>query len=134
MQNKGIGNRLEAWLEFFSTDEPRRIAELLKEYPEFKQMYQEIYELCQNVEKVMEMFSKELLQLDRNTVQYMIDEMQEEIDGLKGDLQKKETVLQEKDSRLLGDRSILKRKRRRKCKAPESDSGIDGEAGEIEVR
>ena len=117
VQNKGIGNRLEAWLEFFSTDEPRRIAGLLKEYPEFKQMYQEIYELCQNVEKVMEMFSKELLQLDRNTVQYMIDEMQEEIDGLKGDLQKKETVLQEKetvlqekDSRLRETEASLKEK------------------------
>lgn len=96
VQNKGIGNRLEAWLEFFSTDEPRRIAELLKEYPEFKQMYQEIYELCQNVEKVMEMFSKELLQLDRNTVQYMIDEMQEEIDGLKGDLQKRKLCYRKK--------------------------------------
>lgn len=98
VQNKGIGNRLEAWLEFFSTDEPRRIAELLKEYPEFKQMYQEIYELCQNVEKVMEMFSKELQELDRNTVQYMIDVMQEEIDGLKGSLQEKEVSLKEQEA------------------------------------
>ena len=93
VQNKGIGNRLEAWLEFFSTDEPRRIAGLLKEYPEFKQMYQEIYELCQNVEKVMEMFSKELLQLDRNTVQYMIDEMQNEIDAQKGKLSEQEQMI-----------------------------------------
>ena len=93
VQNKGIGNRLEAWLEFFSTDEPRRIAGLLKEYPEFKQMYQEIYELCQNVEKVMEMFSKELLQLDRNTVQYMIDEMQNEIDAQKGKISEQEQMI-----------------------------------------
>ena len=66
---------------FFSTDEPERIEELLRGYPEFGKLYEEIYELCLHTEKVMEMFSKELRELDRNTVQYMIDEMQEEIDS-----------------------------------------------------
>lgn len=60
VQNKGIRNRLEVWFKFFSTDELRRTAELLKKYPKFRQMYQEIYELCQNVENVMELFSKEI--------------------------------------------------------------------------
>ena len=73
-------NRTEAWLTFLSTDEPEIIIELIRQYPEFKEMYEEIYVMCQNVEKVMEMFSKELIQLDRNTVQYMIDEMQDTID------------------------------------------------------
>ena len=96
VQNKGVRNKLEAWLMFFSTDEPEKMAELMEKYPEFQKMYREIYELCLNVEKVMEMFSKELQELDRNTVQYMIDEMQEEIDGLKADLQEKENVLSKK--------------------------------------
>ena len=73
-------NKTEAWLTFLSTDEPEIIIELIRQYPEFKEMYEEIYVMCQNVEKVMEMFSKELIQLDRNTVQYMIDEMQDTID------------------------------------------------------
>ena len=73
-------NRTEAWLTFLSTDEPEIIIELIRQYPEFKEMYEEIYVMCQNVEKGMEMFSKELIQLDRNTVQYMIDEMQDTID------------------------------------------------------
>ena len=98
VQNKGVRNKLEAWLMFFSTDEPEKIAELMEKYPEFQKMYREIYELCLNVEKVMEMFSKELQELDRNTVQYMIDEMQEEIDGLKADLQEKENVLSKKEA------------------------------------
>lgn len=98
VQNKRIRNKLEAWLMFFSTDEPEKMAELMEKYPEFQKMYREIYELCLNVEKVMEMFSKELQELDRNTVQYMIDEMQEEIDGLKADLQEKENVLSKKEA------------------------------------
>ena len=69
VQNKGIRNKLEAWLLFFSTDDPTKIDTLLQSYPEFKELYEEIYELCRNVEKVMEMFSKELKELDRNTVQ-----------------------------------------------------------------
>mgnify|MGYP001405602037 FL=1 len=85
-------NKTEAWLTFLSTDEPEIIIELIRQYPEFKEMYEEIYVMCQNVEKVMEMFSKELIQLDRNTVQYMIDEMQETIDVQKEkiDTQKEE--------------------------------------------
>ena len=98
VQNKGVRNKLEAWLMFFSTDEPEKMEELMEKYPEFQKMYREIYELCLNVEKVMEMFSKELQELDRNTVQYMIDEMQEEIDGLKADLQEKENVLSKKEA------------------------------------
>ncbi len=100
VQNKGIRNKLEAWLLFFSTDDPGEMEVLLEFYPEFRALYEEIYELCRNVEKVMEMFSKELRELDRNTVQYMIDEMQEEIDGMKRELSDKDTILNEKNSEL----------------------------------
>lgn len=100
VHNKGVRSKLDAWLVFFSTDEPSRIAELLEGYPEFRNLYGEIYELCRNVEKVMEMFSKELQELDRNTVQYMIDEMQEEIDEQKKKLDEKDSVLSEQKKQL----------------------------------
>ena len=91
-------NKTEAWLTFLSTDEPEIIIELIRQYPEFKEMYEEIYVMCQNVEKVMEMFSKELIQLDRNTVQYMIDEMQDTIDIQKEELEaKQETIDTQKE-------------------------------------
>jgi len=91
-------NKTEAWLTFLSTDEPEIIIELIRQYPEFKEMYEEIYVMCQNVEKVMEMFSKELIQLDRNTVQYMIDEMQDTIDVQKEELEaKQETINTQKE-------------------------------------
>ena len=93
-------NKREAWLTFLSTDEPEIIIELIRQYPEFKEMYEEIYVMCQNVEKVMEMFSKELIQLDRNTVQYMIDEMQDTIDVQKEELEAKQNQLNQKEEEL----------------------------------
>lgn len=80
MENKSIGNELEAWLAFLSFDEPERIAELFTHYPQFKAMYQDVYNICLNTEEVMRMYSKELAELDRNTVKLMMDEMQAEID------------------------------------------------------
>ena len=81
MENKSIENELEAWLMFYSTQEPERIIELIDKYPMFRQMYGDVYEVCRNMEKVMGMFSEELREMDRNTVQYMIDEMQATIDA-----------------------------------------------------
>ena len=94
-QNKGIQNKMDAWLTFFSTDKPEKMIELITAYPEFKPMYDDIYELCRNIERVVTMFSKELQILDENTVQYMMDEMQEEINGLNEELEKKEKELQQ---------------------------------------
>ncbi len=95
-QNKGISNRLEAWLTFLGEDDPEEITKLLETYPEFKELYQDVYRMCQNTEKVMEMFSEELRILDHNTVEYMVDEMQKEIDGLQGQLAEKEREAAEK--------------------------------------
>lgn len=92
--NEPIQDRLDAWLTFFSEDEPSRIAELICAYPEFKFMYEDIYRICRNTEEIMGIFSEELRILDRNTVQLMIDEMQDELDAqrLKYALQKDELM------------------------------------------
>ena len=87
LHNKGINNKLDAWLTFLSSDAPDDIIALIDKYPDFKKMYDEVYTMCLNTEKVMNMFSKELAELDRNTVQYMIDEMQDEIALLRKQLE-----------------------------------------------
>ena len=81
VQNKGIKNKMDAWLAFLSMDDPDMIIRLSTEYPEFKAMYQQVYEICRNVEALMGIFSEELRIMDRNTVKYMVDQMQEEIDS-----------------------------------------------------
>ena len=78
--NKGIQNKLEAWITFLPVDDPEMIVELLERYPRFQPMYEEIYEMCRSTERVMGMFSKELKELDDNTVEFMIDELQEMVD------------------------------------------------------
>lgn len=78
--NRSIRNELDAWLTFFSVDEPERIVDLFTKYPMFRPMYEQIYNMCLNMENVMGLFSKELKQLDDNTVAYMIDELQELLD------------------------------------------------------
>lgn len=99
-QNRGIRNRLEAWLTFLGEDDPEEIIKLLEKYPDFKELYQDMYKICQNTEKVMEMFSEELRILDRNTVEYMVDEMQKEIDGLKEQMAEKDKEWMEKEKEI----------------------------------
>ena len=94
-QNKDISNKLDAWLMFFSTDDPEQMIQLITAYPYFRPLYEKIYDICRNVEKVMGIFSKELLELDRNTAQYMIDEMQEQIDKQKAVLNETQQALGE---------------------------------------
>ena len=98
--NKPIENKLEAWLTFFSAEEPDEIINLIESYPEFIPLYKDLSELCRNTKKVMGMFSKELQELDRNTVSYMIDEMQEEINQQKAELEGKNAALREQKNML----------------------------------
>lgn len=107
LHNKGIKDKLDAWLTFLSVDEPEMIVKLIREYPQFKKYYEEIYQLCRNTEKVMEMFSKELQELDRNTVQYMIDEMQDVIDAQKEDLNRRQNVIDAQKESLNRQKSLI---------------------------
>ena len=107
LHNKGIKDKLDAWLTFLSVDEPEMIVKLIREYPQFKKYYEEIYQLCRNTEKVMGMFSKELQELDRNTVQYMIDEMQDVIDAQKEDLNRRQNVIVAQKESLNRQKSLI---------------------------
>ena len=98
MHNKKVTSLLEAWMTFFSTDDPEEIIKLITDFPQFKPMYETLYQMCQNVENVMGFFSEELREMDRNTVRYMIDELQKEVDTQKALLEEKNAVIAEKDA------------------------------------
>ncbi len=121
-EGEKIHNKLEAWMTFFSRDEPDMILKLIKQYPEFKPMYEDVYELCRNVEEVMQVFSKELLEMDRNTVKLMIDEMEEE-------LQKKREMLKEQNQKIGEQGWKIKEKDR---KIEEKDRKIEEKDRKIE--
>lgn len=122
LHNRGIKDKLDAWLTFLSVDEPEMIMKLITDYPQFRKYYEEIYQLCRNTERVMEMFSKELQELDRNTVQYMVDEMQETIDAQKEDLSKQQDVI-------TGQKDVIceqqKRLSRQEAELAEKDKEIE---------
>ena len=101
----------DAWLTFLSVDDPEKILELIKEFPQFKPMYETAYQQCCNVEEVMRMFSEELLELDRNTTQLMIDEMQEEIEQKSAELGEKKEELEEKKTELEAKKVELSKKK-----------------------
>ena len=106
MHNKNIETQLDAWLTFFSNDDPATIVQLITEYPEFKPMYETLYRTCLDMEKVMGFFSQELKVMDDNTVKYMVDTLSAEVDTL---TQQKE-VLSKENEDLIKDNEILKQK------------------------
>ena len=109
--NKLIETRLDAWLNFFSSDDPEIIIEICEKYPDFKEMYQEIYVICRNLEGVMTMFSEELRQLDKNTVRLMIDDLQNELDQAQGMLDLTQEELDQKNEELNQKKEELDQKR-----------------------
>ena len=93
LHNRGMQNRLDAWLAFFCCYDPEDILGLIRLYPDFKALYEHVYQICRDMENIMGIFSKELRVLDRNTTLYMIDEMQATIDRQKLALAEKDAVL-----------------------------------------
>ena len=98
MHNKKVTTLLEAWMTFFSIDDPEEIIKLITDFPQFKAMYETLYRTCRNVENVMGFFSEELRELDRNTVRYMIDELQKEVDSQKATIAENATIIAEMDT------------------------------------
>ena len=110
MHNKKVTTLLEAWMTFFSTDDPEEIIKLITDFPQFKPMYETLYQMCRNVENVMDFFSEELREMDRNTVRYMIDELQKEVDTQKALLEEKDTVIAENAAVLAEKDAIIAKK------------------------
>lgn len=60
--------------------------EVIRAYPEFRELYQEVFLFRSQKKELISMYSEALLILDANTVQYMVEEQKKEILELKGDL------------------------------------------------
>ena len=127
--NKTISSKLDAWLLFFSSDDPEDILQLINEYPEFQAMYEQAYQMCRNVENVMGIFSEELRILDRNTVQLMIDEMQDVINAQKTTIDSQQGQLAEWQATINAQQSTIDSQQ---GKLAESQATIDELKRQIE--
>lgn len=95
-----IDNKLQAWLTFFSSDEPADILRLINAYPEFCELYQEIAEFRTKPEELIYMYSEALAIADRNAIRLMIDDMQQELADLAEQVKIKNAELAEKQNEL----------------------------------
>ena len=73
-----ISNKLEAWLSFFTYEQPEEIISLVNSFPEFTAPYKDIAEFRRTPEEVIGMFSEALRIMDRNTTKYMIEDLQKQ--------------------------------------------------------
>ena len=95
-----IDNKLQAWLTFFSSEEPADILKLITTYPEFRELYQEIAEFRTKPEELITMYSEALAIADRNTIRLMIDDMQEELASLTDQVAAKNIELAAKEEKI----------------------------------
>ena len=88
-------SRLDAWLYFLSSDDPRDISRIVELYPQFKEYYAELLMFRYHVKELIGMYDvyREALRVaDENTVKYMVEEQKKEIEEQKKEIegQKKE--------------------------------------------
>ncbi|MCR4763764.1 MAG: PD-(D/E)XK nuclease family transposase [Lachnospiraceae bacterium] len=93
-ENKMEG-ALDAWLTFFTAEEPSDVLALINRWPMFLSMYQDIAAFRKNPEEVISMFSEALRIMDRNTTKYWIDSLKQEHDAM---IQENAAVKQENDN------------------------------------
>lgn len=100
-------SKLEAWLYFIGSENPKDILRVVEAYPQFKEIYQELVGLRCDMKGLISMFDyyRQLLkEADEGTVQYMIEEQKRELEEIKQELSEKQQELSEKDQALEEER------------------------------
>ncbi len=101
--SQNIDTKLQAWLTFLSSAEPKDILNLITKYPEFEEYYHDIVAFRKKPKELISMYSEALAILDHNTELYMINELQNAI-------KEKETVIAELDSTILEKNNTIAEK------------------------
>ncbi len=101
--SQNIDNKLQAWLTFLSSAEPKDILKLITKYPEFEEYYNDIVAFRKKPKELISMYSEALAILDHNTELYMINELQNTI-------KEKETVIAELDNTILEKNNTIAEK------------------------
>ena len=101
--SQNINTKLQAWLTFLSSAEPKDILNLITKYSEFEEYYHDIVAFRKKPKELISMYSEALAILDHNTELYMINELQNAI-------KEKETVIAELDSTILEKNNTIAEK------------------------
>lgn len=126
-----LGEEIEAWLLFLSSDRPEDIMRIIERYADFREIYEEMAQFQVKPEELVGMYSKALEILDRNTVQYMIEEQKQEIEGQKQEIEEQKQEIEGQKQ------EIEKRKQEiedRKQEIEKRKQEIEGQKQEIEAQ
>jgi hypothetical protein len=96
-------SKLEAWLYFVGSDEPKDIIRVVGAYPEFKELYKELIGLRYDMKGLTSMFDyyRQLLrEADEGTVQYMIEEQKKEIEENQRLIAEQKQELEDKNQKI----------------------------------
>lgn len=96
-------SKLDAWLYFIGSDEPKDILRVVEMYPEFKELYKELIGLRYDMKGLISMFDyyRQLLrEADQGTVQYMIEEQKKELEEIKQEIAEQKQEIADKDKQI----------------------------------
>lgn len=119
-----LKNRLEAWLAFISSDKPEDILEVVRAYPDFRELYREVFQFRDQRRELISMYSKALSILDANTVELMVElekrkaekqrklleKQKRKTEELQKVLEAQKVMMEEQDKELIYLRALLKEK------------------------
>ena len=103
-------SKLEAWLYFIGSDDPRDIIRVVESYPEFKEFYKELIGLRYDMKGLTSMFDyyRQLLrEADQGTVQYMIEEQKKELEAIKQEVAERKQEVEETKQELAESKQEL---------------------------
>ena len=96
--SQNIDTKLQAWLTFLSSADPKDILNLVTAYPEFREYYKDIIAFRKKPKELISMYSEALAILDHNTELYMINELQNSLKEKDSIISEKDTTIAEKDA------------------------------------
>ena len=88
-----LKNKLEAWLTFIASDRPEDIMEVVRAYPEFREVYREVFEFRYQRRELISMYSEALSILDANTVELMVEQQKRVVEKQKRLLEKQKQMI-----------------------------------------
>ena len=109
-QNRGISNKLDAWLYFISSESPEDIREVIEAYPEFSEIYREVFRFRYQMKELMSMYSEALKILDANTVNLMVELQQQKIAEQSAQIKEQGAQIMEQQKQIAELKALLAEK------------------------
>ncbi len=107
-----LKNKLEAWLTFIASDRPEDIMEVVRAYPEFREVYREVFEFRYQRRELISMYSEALSILDANTVELMVEQQKRVVEKQKRLLEKQKQMIGQNEKTIAQNEKTIEQLRR----------------------